>query len=125
MGTSKAVFNTSFTTAMAFVSTGISPMVSISTFGWFATITIAVNYLFVITFTPCVILVAEKWVHPFCRTRVCRKAAIKSGNSGASMGDGAQNGEDVVERCLGKCYVPCILKQSKPGSRIYPVAIMS
>ena len=43
--TAVAVFNTSFTTAMAFVSTGISPMMSISTFGWFATIAIAVNYL--------------------------------------------------------------------------------
>ena len=123
--TSKAVFNTSFTTAMAFVSTGISPMMSISTFGWFATIAIAVNYLFVITFTPCVILVAEKWVHPFFRARLCRKARTSSGNDGASIDSDASNREDAVDRCLSKCYVPCILKQAKPGSRIYPIAIVS
>ena len=62
--TATAVFNTSFTTAMAFVSTGISPMMSISTFGWFASVCICVNYLFVITFTPCVILVHHIYITP-------------------------------------------------------------
>ena len=60
--TASAVFNTSFTTAMAFVSTGISPMMSISTFGWFASVCICVNYLFVITFTPCVILIHHLYI---------------------------------------------------------------
>merc|ERR1711871_1693650 len=62
--TSKAVFNTSFTTAMAFVSTGISPMMSISTFGWFASVCICINYIFVITWTPTVILVHHLYVVP-------------------------------------------------------------
>merc|ERR1711871_1660355 len=58
--TAKAVFNTSFTTAMAFVSTGISPLMSISTFGWFAALCILINYLFVISLPPAAIVVAEK-----------------------------------------------------------------
>ena len=38
---------------------GINPMVSISTFGWFAATAIAVNYLLVTTFTPAVLVCDE------------------------------------------------------------------
>ena len=47
--TASAVFNTSFTTAMAFVSTAISPIMTISAFGTYAAIAILVNYVMVIT----------------------------------------------------------------------------
>ena len=50
--TYRAVLNTSLTTAMAFVGTGISPLMGFSTFGWFAAICIILNYVLVITFTP-------------------------------------------------------------------------
>ena len=33
--TASAVFNTSFTTALAFVCTGVSPLMPISAFGWY------------------------------------------------------------------------------------------
>merc|ERR1711865_768724 len=46
--TASAVFNTSFTTAMAFVSTAISPIMTISTFGTFAAIAILVNSLWLL-----------------------------------------------------------------------------
>ena len=72
--TASAVFNTSFTTAMAFVSTGISPMMSISTFGWFASVCICINYIFVITWTPTVILVHHLYVVPAFNKLVGRKA---------------------------------------------------
>ena len=57
--TASAVFNTSFTTAMAFVSTAISPIMTISAFGAFAAIAILVNYVMVITWLPAIILTAE------------------------------------------------------------------
>ena len=63
--TAQAVFNTSFTTAMAFVATAISPIMPISTFGIYAALCIVINYIMVITFTPCAVLVWEtrvsKW----------------------------------------------------------------
>ena len=54
--TAQAVFNTSFTTSMAFVATAISPIMPISTFGIFAALCIVINYFMVITVTPTFIL---------------------------------------------------------------------
>lgn len=62
--TASAVFNTSFTTAMAFVSTAISPIMTISAFGTYAAIAILVNYIMVITWFPAVILTAELYIFP-------------------------------------------------------------
>ena len=56
------VFNTSFTTAMAFVSTGFSPLMPIATFGWFAATCVLLNYLFVITLMPPVVIISEMWL---------------------------------------------------------------
>ena len=63
-----AVFNTSFTTAMAFVSTGISPIMSIATFGWFAATCIIMNYVLTVTWYPSVIMIKELYVDPFFAT---------------------------------------------------------
>jgi hypothetical protein len=62
--TASAVFNTSFTTAMAFVSTAISPIMTISAFGTYAALAIVVNYIMVITWFPAVILTAELYIFP-------------------------------------------------------------
>mmetsp|Transcript_12945 Transcript_12945/g.30536 ORF Transcript_12945/g.30536 Transcript_12945/m.30536 type:complete len:695 (+) Transcript_12945:1702-3786(+) len=61
----QAVFNTSFTTTAAFVSTAISPIMPISTFGIYASICIVVNYLFVISLTPSAIILHEKYMGGF------------------------------------------------------------
>merc|ERR1711968_219093 len=63
--TYRAVLNTSLTTAMAFVGTGISPLMGFSTFGWFAAICIILNYVLVITFTPAALLVQVMYISPF------------------------------------------------------------
>lgn len=61
------VFNTSFTTAMAFVATGMSPLMPISTFGWYAATCIVVNYLFCITLMPPVVVIGEMYCSkPLC-----------------------------------------------------------
>jgi hypothetical protein len=69
--TMQAVFNTSFTTSMAFISTAISPIMPISAFGVYATICIILNYLFVITLTPPAILIHQKYFGGFTRTGCC------------------------------------------------------
>lgn len=105
--TASAVFNTSFTTAMAFVSTGISPMMSISTFGWFASVCICVNYLFVITFTPCVILVHHIYIIPCFNKIIGRKLKDDDGVD-SSVTDVEE--VDAVGKLFGKYYAPLLLK---------------
>lgn len=47
-----SVFNTSFTTGVAFLATAISPIMPIRTMGIYACLLVIMNYLFVITITP-------------------------------------------------------------------------
>ena len=101
--TASAVFNTSFTTAMAFVSTGISPMMSISTFGWFASVCICINYIFVITWTPTVILVHHLYVVPAYNKCVGRKVDEDSNTKEEKV--------DAVGRLFTKYYT-CLLYTS-------------
>jgi hypothetical protein len=122
--TAVAVFNTSFTTAMAFVSTGISPMMSISTFGWFATIAIAVNYLFVVSFTPTAILLSELYVNPFCSKlwNPCKKKKEENVEGGGGSGE-QKRPKPLVQKFFEQLYVPTMLKRASPGSSVKPVAI--
>ena len=55
------VFNTSFTTAFAFVATGLSPLMTISTFGHFAATCIVMNYIFVMTLMPPALILHDKY----------------------------------------------------------------
>jgi hypothetical protein len=67
------VFNTSLTTAVAFLATGLSPLMPISSFGWFASTCIVVNFIFVITLMPSVVLMSELYFSQNCF--FCIKAA--------------------------------------------------
>jgi len=58
----KAVFNTSWTTAMVFFATAVSPIMPISTFGIYAAICIIMNYIFVMTLTPAAIIIQEYYL---------------------------------------------------------------
>ena len=112
--TASAVFNTSFTTAMAFVSTGISPMMSISTFGWFASVCICVNYLFVITFTPCVILIHHLYIIPCFNKMIGRKPKEEDEEEGSSKPVAEE--VDAVGKLFGKYYAPLLLKTLEKGN---------
>ena len=61
MRSSQAVWNTSFTTAMAFVATAISPIMPVSSFGIFAACAIMFNYVFVLTVIPCTTLISSNY----------------------------------------------------------------
>jgi hypothetical protein len=61
--TAEAVFNTSFTTTVAFLSQTGSELMPIRSLGIYASIVVILNYVFAITFTPVVVLVAEDYFH--------------------------------------------------------------
>ena len=94
-----AVFNTSFTTTVAFLATAISPAMPISSFGIYAALTIITNYIFVLVFTPNIVLVYHNYILPRCSCR--RVVHNESSNHNISnLG--------CVYRCFQKIYYPCI-----------------
>jgi len=82
--TAQAVFNTSFTTAMAFVATAMSPIMPISTFGVYAAICIILNYLMVITVTPAAVVMVYKNMG-CCFGVFCKKVPDDWSNGGAAI----------------------------------------
>lgn len=62
----KAMFATSSTTGAAFLATGLSPIMPISSFGFFAGILIPVNFILVITFYPALLMIFEKYTKNMC-----------------------------------------------------------
>ena len=130
--TAIAVFNTSFTTAMAFVSTGISPIMSIATFGWFAATCIITNYVLTVTWYPSVIMVKEMYVDPWyerrcgCACRSKKKTTIvvdatsKVTSKVAAPPPPKLGG---VARCFRDCYVPTMTYRTKKGN--IPIVALS
>lgn len=57
-----AMFVTSFTTMVAFLSSSLSPLLAVSTFGTFSALLVAVNYFSVVLFLPCVVLMHERYI---------------------------------------------------------------
>lgn len=72
---SSAMLVTSITTAVSFLSTCISPIMPICSFGIFASIVITINYLLVITVIPNIYLVYEKHIKK--RFNCCSKIKNK------------------------------------------------
>lgn len=58
----KAMLATSSTTSAAFLATGLSEIMPISSFGFFAGVLIPMNYFLVITFFPALMIVQEKYL---------------------------------------------------------------
>lgn len=66
-----AMFVTSFTTMVAFISNIFSPLLGVSSFGTFSALLVFVNYCSVITFFPTVVITHElywkNWKWPCCK----------------------------------------------------------
>jgi len=56
----QSIFNTSFTTAVAFFATAIAELVPIATFGIFAAICVIMNFALVLTVTPAVVIIYHR-----------------------------------------------------------------
>ena len=69
------MFFTSFTTMMAFIAGGLSPILPIGSFGIFTAVLIAVNYISVVVFFPTVILIYH--LHFDKPTKCSRKQTFK------------------------------------------------
>ena len=69
----KSIFNTSFTTAFAFLANLASPLMPTQAFGIWAAIVIVMNYVIDITWTPAGIIIYHKWFQclPFCGCCFC------------------------------------------------------
>jgi hypothetical protein len=122
----KAMFVTSLTTFGAFAATAISPLNDVATFGLFTATLVAANYLFVITWFPCCVLVYHRYFESRPGCCCCLRAAKRkrlpfpydgvgasAQQAGAAEEDGAQ-GEDAevpegkVERFFRTKYVPML-----------------
>jgi hypothetical protein len=88
--TMSTVFNTSFTTSMAFLATGLSPLMPIATFGWFAATCIVCNFVFVISLMPPIVVISEMYFENSCIP--CQEKKVrKSVASSRTSGSGAAN----------------------------------
>lgn len=94
-----AMFVTSFTTTVAFLSSSLSPLLAVSTFGTFSALLVAVNYLSVVLFLPCVVLIHELYL----KTSNCCAAPFSCANSN----------RNVTNTCL-----PCC---SKTRNSVHPI----
>ena len=74
---SKAMMVTSITTMFSFVATGFSSILPISTFGIFAAVLVAINYLEVIIILPIYFIIYEKHIQPRFRFLCLKKKPIK------------------------------------------------
>lgn len=70
---SRAMLATSSTTGAAFLATGLSPIMPVASFGFFAGILIPINFLLVITFYPAILIIYEKHTKKMC---VCKRKKI-------------------------------------------------
>jgi len=115
------VFNTSFTTVVAFVVTGFTPLIPISTFGIFAALCIATNFVFVCTIVQSTVINWERW---FVKTPVEDiDPELKRENSEQNMhgefksdSDAKATLEALVDthnRTFENYYIPFVLKYKK------------
>ena len=73
---SGSIFNTSFTTAVAFLATAVSPVMPLGAFGIFSAIAIMINYFLVCTWWPCVLVVWEGYFRRAVACECCCKASV-------------------------------------------------
>lgn len=101
----KAMFVTSLTTMVSFMSTSITSIVPVKTFGVFAAIAIPVNYLLIILAFPSCFIFYEKYLSNKCfwtRCQCCRKSKKKSkrtskSRSGKRRGSKKSLGKNLIE----------------------------
>jgi len=121
-----AVFNTSFTTSVAFLSMSVSKVMPMRTCGWYAAICICMNYLFVILFSPATLLIFEKRFRG--KRCCCPNPMIEDlvvdlhGHEEPPKSAGCFSG--MVERGLREVYLPAMQWQAaSPAGKIRPIPV--
>eukprot|EP00403_Amphidinium_massartii_P033930 CAMPEP_0178446626 /NCGR_PEP_ID=MMETSP0689_2-20121128/40916_1 /TAXON_ID=160604 /ORGANISM="Amphidinium massartii, Strain CS-259" /LENGTH=996 /DNA_ID=CAMNT_0020071487 /DNA_START=155 /DNA_END=3145 /DNA_ORIENTATION=+ len=110
--TAGSIFNTSFTTAMAFMSSSGSKAMPMRTCGWFAAICILMNYVFTMTFTPAALAI---WHYRFQGKGCCRCCNFSERAEGTGDDkDAAEPSLGCLEKALHYGYVPFMSKKVGP-----------
>mmetsp|Transcript_63460 Transcript_63460/g.112838 ORF Transcript_63460/g.112838 Transcript_63460/m.112838 type:complete len:997 (+) Transcript_63460:62-3052(+) len=122
-----AVFNTSLTTTVAFLSTGISKIMPMRTMGWFAACCIVENFLLMCLFLPSVVII---WHMRLQGKRCCcpawtlREEATLVHSSEQADGDESNDAKEpaqtrttLAEKVIHKVYLP-FLKSQVGGIRV-------
>jgi len=125
-----AIFNTSFTTAMAFLSCSGSKVMPMRTNGWYAALAIVVNYVLTITLAPATLMIHE---YHLARKRCCcpgwassqGKADAREADPGgaAPKADEPASGKmSLSRRFIEQVYLPAM--QRKVGRvQLVPVIL--
>jgi len=131
----QAIFNTSFTTAAAFLSQSTSKIMPMRTGGYYAAVCIIMNFIFTMLFTPSALVVYHRRLEG--KRCCCPSPAARPEDAGVGApGDqpaaaGGAQPLAKVSRCsanacfdafLGKFYIPMMRKQVG-GVRIFALGI--
>mmetsp|Transcript_51965 Transcript_51965/g.96142 ORF Transcript_51965/g.96142 Transcript_51965/m.96142 type:complete len:1028 (+) Transcript_51965:72-3155(+) len=106
--TSTAIFNTSFTTAFAFMASSGSKAMPMRTCGWYAALCILMNYILTITFTPAVVAIWHTRFNRKCCCSVDWSYRQEEAPTAPAEGDASQPQArlSILERVLAKTYIP-------------------
>ena len=115
--TMEAVFNTSLTTAVAFLCLGLSPLMPVRTFGVFAAMVVIANYVMVLTMIPTCMLVCERGCC-WCPSKPRSKVAPEGGGGAAPR---AGFRMPSVEPFFEHVYLPAMRWHPTPGERPFPL----
>ncbi|KAH8058615.1 hypothetical protein JL722_5836 [Aureococcus anophagefferens] len=115
--TMEAVFNTSLTTAVAFLCLGLSPLMPVRTFGVFAAMVVIMNYIMVLTMIPTCMLVCERGCC-WCPAKPRQKVAPEGGGGAAPR---AGFRLPSVEPFFEHVYLPAMKWHPTPGERPFPL----
>jgi hypothetical protein len=99
----KTTFVTSLTTAIAFLVSGLSPLLPVKTFGIFAGILVALNYLWVVVYFPSIIIIhhtiTKKWWIKFKRFLLYLWLEVRvSNNNGVERSSAVRNDSISLSR---------------------------
>jgi hypothetical protein len=119
MRTGQAIFNTSFTTTVAFLSTSVSKVMPMKTCGYYAALCIVMNYIFTMTLFPAAIVIYHRRL---AGKRCCCPwwASKPVGDIDPSIDVAEQQKRSCsmsgcIESFLKRAYIPFM--QKKVGSR--------
>uniref|UniRef100_A0A7S4DUM7 SSD domain-containing protein n=1 Tax=Lotharella globosa TaxID=91324 RepID=A0A7S4DUM7_9EUKA len=131
--TLETVFNTSFTTMVAFLATAISPIMPIATFGILAATCILINFVLVITLIPAVMMCHHLWfvkkrcsIHPSPGTEATPRNLVEAKTTEHDVPDATEDddtdeaNETLLDKFATKVYIPAMTYEYRG---VYVVAI--
>eukprot|EP00933_Yihiella_yeosuensis_P070912 TRINITY_DN79072_c0_g1_i1.p1 TRINITY_DN79072_c0_g1~~TRINITY_DN79072_c0_g1_i1.p1 ORF type:complete len:946 (-),score=131.26 TRINITY_DN79072_c0_g1_i1:532-3369(-) len=120
-----AIFNTSFTTTVAFLSSSISKVMPMRTLGWFAATCIVLNYILTITFIPAALVIYHLRLQG--KRCCCPNPSKRFDDEVAEVQSQDSEKKDFFEIFLTRFYIPAMQKKIggiRPGSLFLVLAML-